>query len=68
MIYKRLKNDGRDSLRGCDPRIKDWNRAIRTDKESMVCGLQFTVSGFSEADAESEKKLAEFLLTLPNSQ
>jgi len=43
-------------------------RAIRTDKESMVCGLQFTVSGFSEADAEAEKKLAEFLLTLPNSQ
>jgi hypothetical protein len=41
-------------------------RAIHTDKESMVCGLQFTTSGFSETDAESEKKLAEYLLTLQN--
>jgi len=43
-------------------------RAIHTDKESMVCGLQFPTSGFSETDAESVKKLAEFLLTLQNGQ
>jgi c-di-GMP-binding flagellar brake protein YcgR len=43
-------------------------RAIHTDKESMIYGLQFTTSGFSETDAESEKKLAEFLLTLQNGQ
>lgn len=41
-------------------------RAIRMDKESMMCGLQFITSGFSEADAESEKKLAGYLLTLQN--
>jgi hypothetical protein len=41
-------------------------RAIHADEESMVCGLQFTASGFTETDAESQKKLAEFLLTLQN--
>jgi c-di-GMP-binding flagellar brake protein YcgR len=41
-------------------------RAIHTDKESMMCGLQFITSGFGEADAESQKKLAEYLLTLQN--
>jgi c-di-GMP-binding flagellar brake protein YcgR len=43
-------------------------RAIHTDKESMLCGLQFITSGFGDADVESEKKLAEFLLTLQNGQ
>ena len=43
-------------------------RAIHADKESMLCGLQFITSGFGDADAESEKKLAEFLLTLQNGQ
>ena len=39
-------------------------RAIRTDKESMVCGLQFHGSGFTEADAKAAKQLADFLATL----
>jgi hypothetical protein len=42
-------------------------RAIRTDTENMVCGLQFHSSGFAEADAEAQKKLADFLATLQNS-
>ena len=41
-------------------------RAIHTDKEGMMCGLQFLTSDFSETDVESMKKLAEFLLTLQN--
>jgi c-di-GMP-binding flagellar brake protein YcgR len=41
-------------------------RAIQTDRESMMCGLQFTTSGLNETHDESEKKLAEFLLTLQN--
>lgn len=39
-------------------------RTIQTDKESMVCGLQFHSSGFAEADADAEKQLADFLATL----
>lgn len=43
-------------------------RAIHTDKESMVCALQFTPSGVSDRDAETEKKLAEYLLSLQKGQ
>ncbi len=42
-------------------------RAIKAKQESVICGLQFVTSGFSETDAESEKKLAEYLLTLQSS-
>lgn len=41
-------------------------RAIHADKESMLCGLQFTISGFGETDAESENALAKYLSTLQN--
>ncbi len=43
-------------------------RSIHEDNENMIAGLQFSKFGLIEKNAESEKNLTDFLITLQDSQ